>query len=439
MKQYRFLALLLAAALLLSGCMLRTVEEMYTPPKRSEDDRHLQSAIDSAMEGLAYAAPLAGENQQTVQTADLDGDGTEEYLLFARRESEKPMKVLIFRQEGDAFRLSETIESQGSAFEQVEYVDMDDRPGLELVIGRQLSDQVLRSVCVYTFANGQAEQLMTASYSKFLTCDLDSNGCSELMVLHPGETDAGNGVAVLYTFRDGIMERSREASLSRRADAIKRIMVSNLQGWVSAVYVASSLDDNAMVTDIFALKDGVFTNISFSNESGTSVQTLRNYYVYADDIDNDGILELPSLITMRPVTESRTGERQYLIRWFSMDLEGREEDKLHTFHDFSGGWYLELSEDWAGRVSVTQNGSAYTFSIWDADYGNADEVFTVYALRGTDRESLALEHNRFVLHRAEGVVYAAGLEAASAGYEITQDDLLNSFHLIHQDWKTGET
>ena len=57
------------------------------------------------------------------------------------------------------------------------------------------------------------------------------------------------------------------------------------------MYVASSADGKTIITDIFAIKSGEFTNISFSNESGTSVRTLRNYYVYADDIDMDGVVE----------------------------------------------------------------------------------------------------------------------------------------------------
>ena len=55
------------------------------------------------------------------------------------------------------------------------------------------------------------------------------------------------------------------------------------------------------VTDIFSLVDGRLTNISFSNEANTSIRTLRNFYVYAEDIDADGVLELPSLLTMKPV------------------------------------------------------------------------------------------------------------------------------------------
>ena len=167
------LAVLLCAALLLTGCGMRTVEQMYSPPKRSDDYYHLQSAIDAAMNDLQYSAPLVGENRQVVQMADLDGDGNNEYLLFAKGNSEKPVQILIFRKVQDAYQLIETIESNGTAFDQVEYVDIDDQPGLELVVGRQVSDQVLRNVSVYTFAGGEAEQLMSAGYSKFLSCDLN--------------------------------------------------------------------------------------------------------------------------------------------------------------------------------------------------------------------------------------------------------------------------
>ena len=71
-------------ALLLAGCGASTVEDMYAPPRRSEAFNELQTAIDRAMVGMEYAAPDSGDNRQTVQMAVLDGDGVEEYILFAR-------------------------------------------------------------------------------------------------------------------------------------------------------------------------------------------------------------------------------------------------------------------------------------------------------------------------------------------------------------------
>ena len=437
-NRIKILIMLFCVTLLFAGCTMRTVDEMYQLPRRSKTDDDLQSTIDEAMAGLNYAAPLAGENQQTVQIADLNGDRKTEYIVFARDNANKAIRILIFDQFDDSFRLFAMIESHGSAFEQVEYVDIDGDPGMEMVVGRQVSDQILRSLSVYTFSEDTPEQMMTANYLKFLTCDLDENGKTELLLIQPGETDADRGVVTLYSCDQG-MERSREVLLSASAASVRRIMASRLESGESAVFVASSVDESAVITDVFTIRDGSLSNISFSKESGNSVQTLRNYYVYADDIDGDGVLELPSLITMRDIRSSTSSGQQYLIRWYSMDISGQEHTKRHTFHNYVGGWYLELSDDWAERVSVIEASGSYWFYIWDPDFENAELVFSIHVLTGADREEAAEMDNRFVLHRSEGVIYAARLESAAADYLITKEDLAPCFHLIHQAWKTGET
>lgn len=439
MKKNRiWISFLLLAALLLSGCGMYTVDKMYALPKRSDAYQRLQVAIDSAMTGLEYAAPLSGENRQTVQMADLDGDGTDEFLLFAKDSSETPLKILIFRQDGEEYRLMEIISGLGSAFEQVEYMNMDGHPGVELLVGRQLSDQVLRTLSVYTFASGTSQQLMSSGYHKFLSCDLDYDKNGELMVIHPGESESVAGFAVLHDYKDGEMRRSAEADLSEPAESIKRIMINRLSGGESAVYIASSVDGSAIITDIFAIKYGKFTNISLSAEAGNSVKTLRNYYVYADDIDDDGILELPRLTAMESGGSGAAADRQYLIRWYAMDIDGREVDKMVTFHNFDGGWYLQLGQEYAESVTVATQENQYGFCIRQED-GTDTLLFTVSALTGANREEAAYENNSFPLHRAEGVVYAARLEAISASYGITQEILTDCFHMIHHDWKTGET
>ena len=98
MSGIRKLLLVLLTAALLSGCSARTVDELYCLPKRSEEFNNLQSAISKEMDGLEYCAPLTGENLQTLQMADLDGDGADEYLVYAKSESQSVLNVLIFCQ-----------------------------------------------------------------------------------------------------------------------------------------------------------------------------------------------------------------------------------------------------------------------------------------------------------------------------------------------------
>lgn len=439
MSRIRKIFAAVLAVLLLTGCSMRTLDELYLVPKRSEEYNDLQSAIDRNIGKLEYCAPLSGENLQTVQMADLDGDGTQEYLLFAKGTSDKPLQILLFRQEEGEYVLSDTIQSPGSAFDVVEYARLDDKPGYELIVGCQISDQVTRSVSVYSFQRGKAVALMSANYTKLLPYDINADGRSELMVLHPGESDEANGLAELYYYAGGIMERSNQVSMSESTDRLKRIVAGKLHGGQPAVYVASAVGESAIITDVFAMVDDHFTNVSLSNESGTSVQTLRNYYVYADDIDNDGVVELPDLITMRSPLDMNIATMQYLIRWYAMEADGSEVEKAYTYHNFQGGWYMTLDSGWASRVAVLQIGNAYGFYVWDESFDSAQKLLTVYTLTGNDREEQAGVDNRFVLHKTDAVIYAANLDVSSAAYGLTQDALVKRFHLIHQDWKTGET
>ena len=438
-KVISYICSLILGAMLLSGCSFRTVDEMYRLPKRSEDYKELQIVIDTAMIGMEYCAPLAGEQRQTVQMADLDGDLDDEYLLFAKGSFDFPLRILIFDKLEDTYIHIDTIESNGSAFDLVEYIQMDNQPGVELVVGRQLNDQVIRSLSVYTFRDGQAQQMVSTNYSKFLTANLNGDKYSELVVIRPGVSQTDNGIVELYSVENGNMERSVEANMSASVDNIKRLLVGKLHNGQTAVYVASAVGDSALVTDVYTLVNDMFTNVTFSNESGTSVKTIRNYYVYAEDIDADGVVELPYVISMKHLPTAGTAADQYLIRWYAMTADGGEVDKRYTYHNFVGGWYLEVDSALSSRLTVSQNGNDFAFYLWDARGETAHKLMTISVLTGQNRQEQGAADGRVAIYRTESVVYTVALEDIAADYGITPQKLTDSFHLIRQDWKTGET
>lgn len=439
MKIYMKICLvLLAAALLLQGCSMTTVDQMYAPPERSEVYLELQSAINAAMYDKDFSSPRSGENQQTVQSVDLTGDGVMEYVVFARDNSGAALWVLIFTRQDDRYVLMDTVECHGTSFDQVEYVALDQAPGMEIVVGSQLADDVVRVLSVYSFAGGSVTQLMTTNYTEFYPLNLSGDERPEIAVLRPGDSGEGNGVAEFYAYVDGAMERSVEVNMSQSAEKIKRIIPGSLNDGFPALYVASEVDETSIITDVFAVVNGVYTNVTFSNESGTSVQTLRNYFVYAEDIDKDGIIELPDLIAMTPQTEAVfAAEKQHLIRWYSMDSDGREVDKLYTYHSFGNGWYVILNSEYASRLSVMQDGVSSRFFLWDDSGENNYPVMTIYSLTGQNREELA--EGKVLLYKGDSVIYAADLDVSADDYSSAAEELIANFHLIQRDWKTGET
>lgn len=440
MKHKRILSLLVVmAALLLTGCSMRTVDQMYCLPKRSDDHKNLQIAIENAMAGLDYCAPLSGENQQTVHSADLDGDGTDEYLLYAKSNGEHPLKIMVFDEVDDTFVLTATMDNNGTGFDLVEYVPMDNRPGVEVVVGCLFGDQPLRSVSVYTYAKGTADRLLTTSYTKFMTVDLNGNNLSELFVIHPGSTETENGVAELYSMRSGAAERSNEVNMSASADKLKRIVSSKLYDGEPAVYSACTVNETALITDAFILQDGILVNVAAAKDSDTGVKTLRNYYVYADDIDNDGTVELPYLIQMAPMQGQSLSDTHELIRWYGLRADGSQVDKAYTYHNFMGGWYVELDQSWAQQLTVLQNGNSYEFHVWTKDNLSCEQLFTVYVLTNQERDGSAIADDRFLLLKTESATYCATIGQAAEKYDITQQSITRSFRLIVRDWNTGET
>lgn len=440
MKKRLVFLLICIMAFSLSGCWMRTIDQMYKHPMRSSEYSNLQAVIDSAMVGMEYASPMSGENQQTVQMADLTGDGRDECLVFAKKSSDKMLYILIFsKDEADNYCMIDQIECNGSAFEQVEYVDVDGRAGNDIVIGRRLNTQIMAIASVYSLSSGQSEQIMSTVYSKFLTLDIDNNGLFDLFVIRDGEGQKENAFAMVYSYIEDSVVRSVEADLSESVAHIRRIAVSKLSSGEPAVFISSSFSENSIVTDIFAIKNKSFINLTFSSESQMSVQTLRNYFLYSEDIDGDGVLEIPSLVEMRAISDEIQTEQQHLIRWYCMDLEGKQDTKVYSFHNYTDGWFFKLDNSYADRVTVEQHGRDYTFYFWDENYTEAVSAFTIYTLTGKDRDTQADAMNHFALYRGENVVYSGGLAVSAGSLDIDETFVADNFHLISQSWKDGNT
>lgn len=439
----RLLLALVSAALaaVMSGCFVKTVDELYTLPTHSDEYYDLQNAIDAVFDAgsLSYSAPVAGENQQSVQLADIDGDGEDEAIAYLRSAGERPLCAYIFDQIDGSYVNTAVIEGSGSAFESVAYAQLDGEGGVEIIIGRQLSDQVLQTISAYAVQDGRVVELMSANYSEYTLADLDGDGCADIFVLRH-DAASRKGVAELYRWRNGQIEREQEASLSSGVEAIKRIITGSLSQNIPAAFVAGLYESDSIVTDVFAFRDGVFQNIS-AQDADFSVQTARNYFVYAADIDADGVIELPQVITLPVAGEN--GEVYPIIRWFQLSLGGGQTVKMTTYHSFSGGWFLRLPEEWNEQITISRSAEAdgvrgLVFSHWDEETKTAEPIVTIYAFSGEMRNQTAALDGRLILAEKGDVTYAAKLGTSALAAQLDHDRLRQLFHFIHIDWNSGE-
>ena len=453
MAGWRRVWILLLPALLplvLGGCMLSaSPEDLYALPQLPEEYESLSAQLSEVLSaGAEYAAPQAGGNLPPVQMKDLDGDGVDEVLAFFRINSEdRPLKIYIFRAQGDDYVQAALIEGAGTSFHSVRYEDMDGDGIQEIIVSWRVSAEV-QALSVYTAKNLEPVQLMTSSYARYEAVDLDGDDDLELVVVRSDETEAGLSLADYYDWdsgNNGLSLRST-ARLSASVASLQGIRAGALLEGEKAIFVTSrdtgANDTSRAVTDILAYRSPDLVNIVLSSDTGVSTQTFRylNPSLLPADINGDGATDVP-----RPAALlSDAGEEYWKIYWHSYDIDGSDQRQAVTYHNLTDGWYLMIPEAWDNHFTVRQNNisSAVHATIFYGVRGRQveNELLTIYTFTGTDREAQAAKNGRAILRRMGDTVYAVSYATDYAKWRYAADPsvVAEGFSPIVKRWNMNE-
>ena len=120
-----------------------------------------------------------GGNLPPVQMKDLDGDGVDEVLAFFRINSEdRPLKIYIFRVQGDDYVQAALIDGAGTSFHSVRYEDMDG-DGAQRSSGEAESIHPLRASGSRAVSSSIHPRLQIHSVRYE---DMDGDGAQEIVV-----------------------------------------------------------------------------------------------------------------------------------------------------------------------------------------------------------------------------------------------------------------
>lgn len=442
-----FFALCAGMALMLSGCIFKTAEQLYQLPELPDAYQQLQTKLDEvkASLGAEYAAPLSGSNTANVQLQDLDGDGISESTVacFRVEGSEDPLRILILRQKSDGtYEIKYELCGEGTAIDSISYVDLDGDGSKEIVVSWQISSRV-HTLTAYTLGISDAISLVHLSYNEaFRVYDLDRDGQLEMMILQMDDTGENVDRVEYYDMNEGQMVLAASAPMSQELDSVSSTTLSTLRDGEPALYV-TALSGEITLTDVYAVRDGSFVNITLNAETGKSSETMRIYDdVEAQDINDDGVLELPRTVQLPEAGSSRSASGYWLIYWRQFDLAGNAYTVQINYHDLSNGWYLNVPESWVGQLTVSRDDSksiwgerTVIFSLWDGEEDSTPQPFLkIYRLSGSNRATRAKLGSRFVLLEEDSVIYAAEFLDVGWNCGLSGENLLEYFSLIRTEW-----
>lgn len=431
-KRLIVLLVLLVVSILLCGCEFRSnVEDLFALPKMPEEFTGLNQLLDEMRaQGYEYAAPTAGENLQSVQMVDIDGDRELEVVAFFRHaDDEKPMKIFVYKLVGDSYEQLCSVESSGSSIDRVAYEDLNGDSKLELVVGWKVTTDV-QTLAVYNIGR-EALSLMSGTYNRYAIEDINEDGLPELFVLR-GDSN-GTPTMEVYMWQTNILAVAQHCSLSSSMVELSRgnIVTGTTAERNSAVFVTGVTEKNMAVTDVLTwerdlLGGGSVVNVAVDESTGHSSLVQPYRQLRPLDINNDGITEIPA-----PEVSASQGDT--LAYWYQYSAMGHMYAVAKTYHAQSNGWYFVLPQNWWDRVTATtqetvpgENQVVLTVDGWP--------TVAIYTLTGENREARAAMGERFLIRRQTGVVYAGELLDGADVYGMDIAMLRSNFYMMENEW-----
>ena len=442
MKPKRMLSVL-AALLLLSGCTFPLGDELLAAPKPSTNYQTLQMELEQLIASdVSYTAPASGDNRSAIQLVDLDGDGTEEAIAFFRGASSatsNDFQVYIYRKQDDRYFCTGSIEGKGTAIQSVDYpvITPDGRRGM--VVSWRLAGDGTGALTVCDFDSGCAPGvLLETEYSAMELTDMTGDGAKDLLLLTTAPE--GKRVARLYQYADGSLDMVGEASTSAETVSVERMQSGRVMGNHTAVFAEEKMASGVgLTTDIFAYADGMLRNFALDSEGSISRSTYRPVSVYAADVNNDGVTELPRAVLMAGYTDAAASDAVFMLDWYAYSVDEPPQLAQTTYQNISDAWSLWIDPAWHDRITATKTTDSGLSAVTFYEYvgsGGQIPLFTIYCATGSNRDYYAGRTDLVQLGQSAQAVYFARIPdtAANSSLAIDGDTLKSRFSMVKQDW-----
>lgn len=405
MKKRGLLSALIAAAVIsLSSCSALTgdLTGMLTPPTLSSGREALTRAIHAAVgESYELVYPQAGSYRTGIISVDLTGNGQTEAVCFYKPTATggKLSFLVMENRAGEWVQLAKG-ESDAASVGRVAFGDINGDGMGEIIVGWQYLTDSDGSYDIYALEGGRAVSKYTGLYTRFTLLEEDDY-CALVVMSRNAVTKSVT--ASLVALHGGAIGLVNTVAMNSRSASYLSVTAGRTTVGRPAVYVDEQLEGGQCATEVLVIgEQGRLTNELLTQQSAA---TIRVTPVYCQDVNHDGIPEIPLEEALPAYTRKGVEENLYLIHWNAFD--GQQLNPVsHAFVDTTEQFSLSYPEDWYGKVTVERSAdnnrsflfksmegellftirvyglSEYSEALgregWRKLYSDSDHIYTVY-------------------------------------------------------------
>lgn len=365
MKVFKMLACA-AAAVMMSGCtgVNLSVDTLLAAPKLTDEQSDIHEAlINSVGSNITLKYPRNGENRSAFVVANVDEEESDEAIVFYEYSGSDGaqdglrVNLLDRNEEGDWYSVKE-IAGAGTEIDKVILTKVSGVKGTCVIVGYQSMAGEDKTLEIYSYRDGELSRIGTDYYSVLEAIDIDSDGTNELLTIRKttnAETGLVTAKASLLEMKDGEITAGQSIDMCDNVASYARARAAKVLDGRSALYVDSINLDGSMQTEVIYYRYSALQNpMHLRSEKLLPLCTRPSGY-YSVDIDDDGVIEIPSTRVMLGY-ESALPEEQMLMTSWTVYKDFYELDEEHSgFYSVSDGYAMMFPTRWQDQVTVKKD------------------------------------------------------------------------------------
>lgn len=408
MKKIIAILLITVVCLTLSGCdfNIASVDSLMRPPKLSGDSSLLQEAFENSVnysESVIMKTPMSGDNRSSYLFYDLDNDETQEaFVFYSDPAVEDVAYVSAFKKIDGNWSCVSNIKGRGEDVYEVSFADINGDGIKEIVISWNSTSQVElanfsdfgssrnRTMTIYSYNGSSYTLIKTEVFTKAFIDDLNGDNADELFVLNIDlSNQTKNTVGRIISFNSAYKVVNEEEFTITGMLEILNVVTDN---YISndevhtRLYIDGLISETGVLTEVIDITHSDFAIKLPLYESNVSEAplTLRDVRTNSRDIDNDGIVEIPTLETLVSGTSISSASADAMplnLTVWSELKDGLIVADFKCLLNSTYGYMFVFPEDSVGKVTVVYNTDTTTLTFYTLDENGTigGELFSIRA------------------------------------------------------------
>lgn len=374
--------------LMLTGCEALTfsVDKLLKAPNIADEQAAIhQALIESTGRSITLAYPRNGDYLSAFVIRDIDGDETDEALVFYTPSgfvSEQNVRIAVLDKDSDGkWHAMYELAGNGTSIDTVRVSEYEGATDIIIGYGTALYDE--NRVSIYRYKNGVLASIFDGTYTMLDLIDIDSCGDDEIVTIKKLGTDVT--VSAIKT-KDAFIS---EVKLSASASAISGFKFGKLMKDAPALFVDVVDETASLVTEVVTMSDGRLCVLSQENQLPVYL-TRRSQGYKSMDFDGDGIVEVPVLTSFMGYADFMY-EPEFMTIWTAYDPQtGAFRHKSSSYYSPESGYVFKLPNRWVNFVTVIKDKQTkeITFVKYDAAIESISDMQKLISIASVDRQNV---------------------------------------------------